>query len=180
MKRLLLLILLLSLNACSNLSPAIRNAPSMDLKPEQVLQNPGHYRGEPVRWGGIIIGVENENEVSRLQILSYPLNYYGRPHTSREYGSRFIVESKKFLDPAIFKLETEITIAGTVLGEVKRMIDKKTLTLPLISLKEVHLWPPRYYYNDFYYDDYFYRPYYPYGYGHHYHLRPFLRFYHNH
>jgi outer membrane lipoprotein len=37
-----------------------------------------------VRWGGVIIGVENEQNFSLVQVLYYPLNSNGRPQTDKQ------------------------------------------------------------------------------------------------
>ncbi len=178
MNRFLFLIILTLLTGCSNLSPAIRNAPKMDLRPQQVMQKPGHYKGSPVRWGGKIVSVENENDASRIQILAYPLNFYGRPQVDAKHRGRFVIESAKFLDPAVYEKDSEITVAGIFNGEVERKVGKKTLKLPLLTLTNAHLWPERRYCHHFDdYDYYRYRPYYRYGFGYRYRFRPFLRFY---
>lgn len=173
MKHYLLLATFLFLTACSNLSPMIRNAPKMDLQLEQVQQKPSYYQGSPVRWGGKIIEVNNEDNFSRIQILSYPLNSYGRPQTARKNEGRFVIQSKEFLDPAVYKKEAEITIAGFLKGQIEHTIDKKTLKLPLVMVEEMHLWADYRYQNDFYYSPYspYYR--YRYGYGHRYPFYPY-------
>ena len=127
----ILIIVMLFLTACSNLSPAIKNAPKMDLQFEQVQQNFGYYQGSPVRWGGTVIEVENNNDSSRIQILSYPLNYYGRPQIKKKHQGRFVIQSKEFLDPAVYKKDAEITVAGTLYGQIKQTVGKKILKLPL-------------------------------------------------
>ena len=60
MKRYLLSIYLLLLSACSNLPPAIEDPPLFDLSYSQATQKISQYKEAPVRWGGIIIDVENE------------------------------------------------------------------------------------------------------------------------
>ncbi|NOQ35034.1 MAG: hypothetical protein GQ569_03970 [Methylococcaceae bacterium] len=178
MKYSLLLAILLFLTACSNLSPAIKNAPKMNLKLEQVQQNASYYEGSPVRWGGTIIEVENNNDSSRIQILSYPLNYYGRPQLAKKQGGRFIIQSKKFLDPAVYKKDAEITVAGILYGKIEQLVGKKILKLPLITVKETYLWPVYQNYNHFDYYNYgYYRPYYRYRYGYRNRFYSFPRFY---
>ena len=142
------------ISACSGLPPKIENAPWEDIDYSQAHENPERFTGLPIRWGGTIIDVTNEEEYSEIQILYYPLNVYGRPSLRHPNGGRFLIQSDKFLDPAIYLKGTEITIAGTFSGEIDRKVGNKTIKLLLISSVESHLWPvykdkPHLYYSGF-------------------------------
>jgi outer membrane lipoprotein len=141
MKRHLLSIYLLLLSACSNLPTAIEDPPLFDISYNQATQDITHYKGAPVRWGGVIIDVENEQNFSLVQVLYYPLNHYGRPRLDEPNKGRFLFKSAEFLDPAVYTKDTTITVAGTLKGEIERSVGKKTLRLPLISATVIHLWP---------------------------------------
>jgi outer membrane lipoprotein len=179
MKQYLVTICLL-LNACSNLPPAIKNPPLFDISYAQAIQNIAKYTNAPVRWGGIIIDVENEQNFSLVQVLYYPLNGDGRPQTDQMNEGRFLIKSPDFLDPAVYTKNSEITVAGTLIGDLERTIGKKVLRLPLISASTIHLWPVYVY--DNYYDGFGhgYNPYYggyPYYWGNYYwpSSTPFIR-----
>jgi len=141
MKRHLLLLCIFLLSACSNLPPAIEDPPLYDISYSQATQNIAHYKEAPVRWGGVIIDVENEQNFSIIQALYYPLNSYGRPRLDKPNAGRFLIKSPDFLDPAVYSKDTEITVAGTLKGDVERKVGNKTLRLPLISSTVIHLWP---------------------------------------
>jgi outer membrane lipoprotein len=161
MKRFILLIYLL-LTACSSLPPTIENPPAFDLLYNSVTQDPTHYKNMSVRWGGIIAEIENEQNTSFIQVLLYPLNNYGRPLLNEQPQGRFVVKSDKFLDPLVYAKKSEITVAGMLTGGINRTIDKKIITLPLVSASTIHLWPDYNYGN--YYGGYGYPyGYYPYG-----------------
>jgi outer membrane lipoprotein len=169
MKRHLLSICILVLSACSNLPPAIEDPPLYDLSYSEATQNITHYKDAPVRWGGVVIDVENEQNFSLVQILYYPLNYYGRPQLDKTNKGRFLIKSAEFLDPAVYKKDTEITVAGILKGDIERLVGNKTLRVPLISPTVIHLWPAyvpgNYYgYGGFGYG-YPYYGYYPYYWG---------------
>ncbi len=133
--------LFLLLSSCMNLPPAIEDAPVVDITYSQSKQNVNSYKDAPVRWGGEIIDVENEQTYSLVQVLYYPLNYYGRPDLTKPNEGRFVIKSPEFLDPAIYTKKKEITIAGKLSGEIERTIGKKTVRVPLISSTVIHLWP---------------------------------------
>lgn len=152
MRRYSLLICLL-LSACAGLPSAIKDVPVKDISYSQASQNLDNYKDTSVRWGGVIIDVENEQNFTLLQILSYPLNYYGRPQLSKPTEGRFVIKSTEFLDPAVYAKDKEVTVAGTLQGDIERTIGKKTVRLPLLASKAIYLWPI--------YQNY---PYYGYGY----------------
>jgi outer membrane lipoprotein len=140
MKRYLILLCLL-LSACSSLPPAIENAPEIDISYKQAQQNIANYKNAKVRWGGVIVDVENEQNSSLVQVLLYPLNGYGRPKLDKPSEGRFLIKSHEFLDPAVYEKDTELTVAGTLLEEVERKIGNKTLRLPVIASQIIHRWP---------------------------------------
>ncbi len=128
------------LTACSSLPPAITDPPAVDISYSQVIANPGNYKNAPIRWGGTIVEVENEPSFSAIQILSFPLGSEGYPNTSGANQGRFVIKSPEFLDPAVYTKNSAITVAGIVEGDTERTIGKKTLRLPLVTAKQIHIW----------------------------------------
>jgi outer membrane lipoprotein len=131
----------LLLGGCMNLPPAIKDAPVGGISYSQASQSINSHKDAPVRWGGTVIDVENEQSYSLVQVMYYPLNYYGRPQLSEANEGRFAIKSPEFLDPAIYTKNKEITIAGTLKGEIEQTIGKKTIRMPLVSASAIHLWP---------------------------------------
>jgi outer membrane lipoprotein len=154
----------LILAACSNIPPAIEDPPMFDLSYQEAITNLSKYTNAPVRWGGTIVEVENEATFSAIQILLYPLGSYGRPDLDEPNQGRFVMKTPEFLDPAVYKKDASITVAGTIEGDAERTIGKKTLRLPLVAAKQIHMWPEQYY-NAYYggYGGYGGFGYYPYG-----------------
>ncbi|MDO9269823.1 MAG: Slp family lipoprotein [Methylobacter sp.] len=181
MKRYLFTICLL-LNACSTLPTAIKNPPLDDISYTQAILNIANYKNAPVRWGGIIVDVENEQNFSLVQVLYYPLDSDGEPQKDKPNQGRFVFKSPEFLDPAVYTQNTEITVAGTLIGDIERTIGKKVMRLPLISATTIYRWPVYVYdnrYDSFGYG-YGYNPYYggyPYYWGNYYwpSASPFIR-----
>jgi len=141
---------------------AIQNMNVVDITYSQASQNIESHRNVPVRWGGIIIDVENEEDFSLIQVLSYPLNFSGRPQLDDSHGGRFVIKSTEFLDPVVYAKDNEISVVGTLDGDIQRTVGKKIIQVPLIQSTGVHLWPKRQ--NNHY------------GFGpHHYYSYPFFR-----
>ena len=63
---------------------------------------------------------------------------------------RFVIKSNTFLDPAIYKKEMPITIAGIISGETERQIGNKTLRLPLVTATNIFLWQESIYSDGYY------------------------------
>lgn len=168
MRRYSLLVCLL-LSACAGLPSAVRDVPVKDISYSQASQNLNSYKDTSVRWGGVIIDVENEQNFTLIQILSYPLNYYGRPQLNKSSEGRFVIKSTEFLDPAVYAKDKEITVAGTLQGDIERTIGKKTVRLPLLASRAIYLWPvyqasPYYGYGYSGFGGYGFNPYFGYGY----------------
>lgn len=167
----ILAFLFLALSACSGLPRVMRDSPYIEVQLSSVVKNIAAYKEMPFRWGGTIINIKNTEKSSQAQILFYPLNRYGRPRTDRKTEGRFAITSTQFLDPAIYKEGAEITITGILFDEIKQKIGEKTLTLPLISVEQIHLWPKTQRNNDMYYPYYYRHPHY--YFSHHYYDRGF-------
>ena len=152
----------LLLGACTNMPKAIQNMNVVDITYSQASQNIESHRNAPVRWGGIIIDVENEEDFSLIQVLSYPLNFSGRPQLDDSHGGRFVIKSAEFLDPMVYAKDNQISVVGTLDGDIQRTVGKKIIQVPLIQSMGIHLWPKRQ--NNHY------------GFGpHHYYSYPFFR-----
>ena len=135
------LLLCLVLTACSSLPPTIENPPAFDLPYSYATQYPDRYKNIPVRWGGVIAEVDNEQNASLMQVLLYPLNSYGRPMVDEQPQGRFVIKSTQFLDPLVYSKNSEITVAGTLTGTINRTIGKRVMTLPLVLSSTLYLWP---------------------------------------
>jgi outer membrane lipoprotein len=139
--RLYLIFFYLLLSACATLSPAFKDAQVTDISYRQLSADIDSYRNTSVRWGGVIIDVENEENFSLMQVLFYPLDYYGRPELDKFSDGRFVIKSAKFLDPKVYTADREIIAVGVIDGEIERAIDNKRHQMPLITSDTIHLWP---------------------------------------
>lgn len=151
----------LFLVGCSNVPVAIKDAPQPDWQLGQVKQKPAQHQGEAIRWGGQIIKVENTDEGSVLHVVQFPLNSFGRPDIDMRSQGRFLAQTTEFIDPYIYKSGTLITVAGTVSGDKTITIDKKTMTIPVVTIGETYRWLTQRYNDD------------PYWYGHPYYYDRF-------
>ena len=120
---------------------------------KEVLQDPENYKGKIVVWSGVIIETENQKDGTFIKVLQKPADPSGRPKDIDRSEGRFLAFNKDFLDEAIYAEGREITVGGEVLGKRVLPLDKIEYHYPLISVKEIYLWPILKQ-----------EPYYPYGY----------------
>ncbi|MBI5562312.1 MAG: Slp/YeaY family lipoprotein [Deltaproteobacteria bacterium] len=147
--------------------------------------NPALYAGRKIVWAGVIISTDNLEATSEIEVLEAPLGYDDGPEQGASKG-RFLVESKGFLDPNVYKPGKGITVAGAIAGAKTRKIGKMDYLYPVVTPVEIKLfdmtktetqpypYPQPWMYDPFYtgpwgypwgrpYDP-FYDPYYPYRY----------------
>jgi len=108
---------------------------------EQVLENPDAYEGKIVLLGGEIIKTENFPDKTVIIVLQRSLGYRNKPISEGASKGRFIVSAPGFLDPAIYRPQRKITVVGVVLGKEVRALGEIEYTYPIISKREIHIWP---------------------------------------
>lgn len=153
--------LILFLNGCSGLPAKMRGDSYSNVHLSVVKTKLAAYKDMSIRWGGTIVSVVNEKDSSQLQVLFYPIGRYGRPLVDRETEGRFAIGSHLFLDPAIYKEGTEVTVVGVLTGEMEQKVGNKILNLPLLVAEHIHIWPDYRRVDD---RVYFYPPLYPHYY----------------
>lgn len=142
MKNIFYLIVVLS-TACSTTSPSIKSAPTDDVQLKQVVLDVDNSIGKPVRWGGKVIKVNNDDNFSTIQMVQFPLNSFGKPVTTKTSQGRFVSQSPAFLDPVIFEEGTLVTFFGTVRSAEMIKVDQRSLLMPIVDINEFHIWPER-------------------------------------
>lgn len=153
------------LTGCVSLPESLRSGPQQSPDPAQVRAAPQQYKGMSVRWGGVIVTVENGPEQSVVEVVSRPLSDSARPRQTDETAGRFLVRINGFVDPVDYVAGRELTVVGTLEGVEQRDIGTYRYSYPLVQATSHYLWPlrpppmpdPYYYYSPFY------DPWYPYG-----------------
>lgn len=167
-------LLLTLVGGCQSGIPAeirasVDNAPSVD----QVRQNPGEYMQQGVRWGGLILDIENRQDTSRLTVMGLPLNDNGKPSTYETSPGRFIAQLDSFIEPLEYARDRRITFIGTIVGTETLKVGEYPYAYPVIQVDQHYLWPktvpvnsypPYWRYDPWYYPAYspWYHPFKPY------------------
>jgi outer membrane lipoprotein len=104
-------------------------------------KTPDTYKGEVVMIGGRIIETKTSPSLSEIFVLQLALDTGGRPVNPDQSEGRFIVQTKQFLDPAIYQKDMLLTVVGTLKGSKVGSIGGLEYSYPLIELIEIKLWP---------------------------------------
>lgn len=171
---LLFIFLLLQLYGCAHvISRDLRDAVDPSLSFEQVLKDPNAYQGKTVLWGGEIIEtLINKDGTSEIEVFQRPLGVRGEPKITDISEGRFIIHDVRYLDPYLYRRGRRITVAGIIIGQRVKPLGEMEYRYPLISSKQIYLWPEYYYYPyPYYYDPWWYYPRWWWRFGIHYHYR---------
>ncbi len=172
-----LFILLLSLSGCAHvISKELRTKSDPTLTLAQVRQNPEMFKDKTVLWGGEIIETTNLKDAStQIEIFQMPLGWRGEPKATAFSEGRFLALIGQSLDPYLYRKGRKITVAGEILGEKIKPLGEMDYRYPLVSVKQIHLWPEQvpYPYPYYYYDPwwYYYGPRWYWGTGFYYYRR---------
>ncbi|MEJ2656235.1 MAG: Slp family lipoprotein [Desulfobacterales bacterium] len=104
-------------------------------------KTPNLYKGEVVMLGGRIIEVQTSSSLTELTVLQLALDTSGRPVNPDQSGGRFIIQSKKFLDPALYQKNMLLTVVGTLKGSKVLPIGGFDYAYPLVEPIEIKVWP---------------------------------------
>lgn len=154
----------LSLAGCAGVSrplPAdIVTPPPGNLQLVEVLGNIAAHTGAHVRWGGTVVEVTRQaSGFVRIQVLERKLDASGQPLNYGPSDGRFVIRAASNVDPARYRIGSEVTVAGTIEGAVT----VGGTSLPLVHVDHYVRWEPPPVYPPDYYDPWWYGyPYYDY------------------
>lgn len=175
-KTLFLLSAFLLLAGCAHvMSEEARSLVDPSIPFSRLRADPDSFTGRYVMLGGVIAGVQNEKDGSRLEVVQSPLGSDDMPEeATHASGGRFLAVTPAFLDPLVYKAGRRITLVGQVRGKESRPLEKIEYLYPVVAIREIYVWkksetepayypPPGYFYDPFWWGPpywYFRRPYY--------------------
>lgn len=162
--RMLALGFALLLTGCASIPLAIQTTTEPQQNLPQIMTAPQHYVGQQVRFGGKVVGVENQPDSTRLEIAVMPLNNVARPVLSEITVGRIYANVQGFLDPVDFQ-GSLITVLGTVAGTKPGKIGHKDYKFLLVNVSGYQRWQVIQVMRPQYIDPWFGAPYWGYGYG---------------
>ena len=133
---------LFAFSGCASIiSKQLREQVAKELTLLVVLKDLDAYKGKTVLWSGVIINSVNLKEGTMIEVLQKPADRQGRPKDVDESEGRFLALYPGYLDVAIYNGGRKVTVAGEVQGKKIQRLGEIDYTYPLISAKEIHLWP---------------------------------------
>ena len=133
---------LLAFSGCASIiSKQLREQVAKELTLLVVLKDLDAYKGKTVLWSGVIISSVNLKEGTMIEVLQNPADTKGKPKDVDESDGRFLALYHGYLDVAIYNGGRKVTVAGEVQGKKIQRLGEIDYTYPLISAKEIHLWP---------------------------------------
>ena len=107
----------------------------------QVKAAPESYSGQPVTFGGKVLGARRLKEGTRIEILQLPLAGSLQPTTDLSTSQgRFVALRKEFLDPATIPAGTFITVTGEMAGSITLPLDETEYSYPLVNATSFRVW----------------------------------------
>ena len=107
----------------------------------QVKAGPESYNGQPVTFGGKVLGARRLKEGTRIEILQLPLADSLQPTTDLSTSQgRFVALRKEFLDPATIPAGTFITVTGELAGSITLPLDETEYSYPLVNATSFRVW----------------------------------------
>ena len=79
-------------------------------------------------------------DATEMIVLETSLDFLGMPESAKSSRGRFIARIPKFLDPAIYLSDRDITLAGEVIGAEEKELGATTYKYPVVLIKELYLW----------------------------------------
>ncbi len=144
MRHYLPLFLLIFVFACA---PVISRENGVDtsLTFNEVAQDPDHYDGKTVLWGGEIVEILPQSDGTTLiEVLRWPLGWRDEPRETVSFSGEFLVLLKEPSDPSLYRKGTRITVAGEIEGAVQgeqvKSASDPTYRYPLLVSKAIHVW----------------------------------------
>lgn len=172
----LLFFLVFILSGCAHvISKDLRTKSDPSLTLNQVRQSPETFKGKWVVWGGEIIETVNQKDgTTQIEVFQKPLGWRGEPNETVASEGRFLISVDQYLDSYIYRRGKKVTVAGEIQGEKIKPLGEMEYRYPIVSSKQIYLWPEYYYhpYPYYYYDPWWGYPYWGWGIGFRYYYFP--------
>lgn len=136
-----LLTAVLAVSACAARYPEpIRTEATDLLEFTQAQHQADANQGRVARWGGVIADVKNSDDGTRIEVVNFHLNNFGRPRASDESQGRFVIYVDEFIDPEIYQRGRLVTALGEFDGLEEGQIGDFNYYYPVLDASGIELW----------------------------------------
>jgi len=99
------------------------------------------HMGEIVMLGGKVIETKGYPAFSEITVLQLPLGKKDRPQDGDRSDGRYLIRSEQFLDPAIYRQWSLLTVVGKLSGSEVRSIGEFQYVYPIVEAIDIKRWP---------------------------------------
>jgi outer membrane lipoprotein len=96
--------------------------------------------GVTVRIGGVIAGVINESDKTRVEVVNVPIDANGKPSLDKEPSGRFLAYIDGFVDPVILAKGRFITLLGKSTTAESGKVGGYPYRYPTLNVDGYYLW----------------------------------------
>jgi outer membrane lipoprotein len=140
---LVIVLLALSVSCATGISKQTRSQVTYTGSFSTIQKDPGGHVGSVVMLGGKILETKASSTSSEIALLQLPLGKNDRPKDGSRSEGRFLLRAAQFLDPAIYRKGTLLTVVGRVSGSEVRPIEGSDYAYPVVESIEIKHWPER-------------------------------------
>lgn len=98
------------------------------------------WNTDTVFWGGVILGTQNLEAATQLEVMAYPLDRRQRPMLGRDPEGRILVRYEGFLEPVDYAEGRSISLLGEISGVTNGTVGEAQYNYPTVDASDIHLW----------------------------------------
>lgn len=106
-----------------------------------VQQSPEQYNGAQIVWGGRIVGFNNLEDRSEVEVVAFPVDRGQQPITDAPSEGRFLLVLPGYVEALDYEVGRHLTVQGTVFGTFAGRVQEHDYLFPLVRGTAVHVWP---------------------------------------
>lgn len=130
------------LSACASRPVVVARAPVTAAQPFEVAAEPERHADADVIWGGMILALDNRENVTEVTVLAYPLDRAQRPLPQLPAQGRFIIVLPGYVERHDYPDGLFVTLNGRLAGSRVGQVGDYAYVFPLVEAAHVHRWPP--------------------------------------
>lgn len=132
---------LFTITGCADIPHAIRGNDSQlsTMTWTKVMNDPALYKGQQVRFGGMVVNVINHERETLLEVAVQSLDSSAKPELDKPYLGRVIARYPGYLEPLSFRNRL-VTLLGTVTGTTSGKIGSANTRFLQMDLTGYQIW----------------------------------------
>jgi len=111
------------------------------VSPVDVQQAPERYSGATIVWGGRIVGFDNLEDRSEVEVVAFPLDRDQQPLTDAPSEGRFLLVLPGYVEALDYEVGRHLSVHGTLAGTRVGRVQEHVYVYPLVRGEHVHVWP---------------------------------------